>query len=228
MNIKANIQQLEPGAKVVFYELDATAFGGDIAHFHGNPADRNLVWQGVTYELWPIEAEGFERTSDQQPSPILRVGNVNGAITDLCLAFDDLVGAKITRRRTFVKYLDGVNFTEGNPTADPVQELEPDIYYIERKRHEDDEWVEFELASVLDFPGIMLPRRQIIANQCPWIYRGPYCAYVGPPVADIYDQPTTDPALDDCGKRYQSCQLRQWPDGILNYGGFLAAGLIRT
>jgi lambda family phage minor tail protein L len=47
-------------------------------------------------------------------------------------------------------------------------------------------------------------------------------------VADILDNPTSDPLLDLCGKRLVSCQMRIWPDEVLNYGGFPAAALVRT
>jgi hypothetical protein len=35
--------------------------------------------------------------------------------------------------------------------------------------------------------GVVLPRRQIIANVCQWKYRGAECGYTGPPVADAND-----------------------------------------
>jgi hypothetical protein len=35
--------------------------------------------------------------------------------------------------------------------------------------------------------GVMLPRRQVIANVCQWVYRGGECGYTGPPVADADD-----------------------------------------
>ena len=229
MTVESDVKVLEPGAIWEGYELDATAIGGGIVRFHGFPAPGSIFWKGDEFAIWPIQAEGFARTSDQQPQPKLAVGNVDGSISLLCLAYEDLLGAKLTRFRTFVKYLDAVNFPGGvNPTADPEQEFPPEVWFIERKSQESREFVEFELSSALDFQNIRLPRRQIIANQCPWVYRGPYCGYTGPAVADILDQPTSDPLLDNCGKRYQSCKLRIWPDGILNYGGFLAAGLIRT
>lgn len=119
-----------------------------------------------------------------------------------------------------------------NATADPTQEFAPDIWFIETKATENREIVEFELASAMDLNGVQLPRRQIIANHCPFVamggYRGPYCGYAGPPVAKRDDTPTTDPAEDDCGGKLSSCKLRQWPDGVLNFGGFPAAGLMRT
>lgn len=225
--ITEDVQTLEPGPLLEFFELDATGIGGGIVRFQGQQ-DSVMVWQGNDYAPWPIRAEGFARTADQQPTPKLTVGNVDGSISLLCLAFEDMVGAILRRRRTFAKYLDAVNFPDGNPTADPTQELPPEVWFIDRKSGESREAVEFELASALNFQGVQLPRRQIIANQCSFEYRGPYCAYVGPPVADAFDNPTSDPLLDRCGKRLVSCQLRIWPDDVLNYGGFAAAGLVRT
>lgn len=227
MSINADIQKLEPGAKVTLFVLDARPLGGGLVRFHGH---RNgpIVWQGNTYAPWPIGAEGFERTSGQQPTPKLSVGNVDSSITALCLAYDDLVGAIIVRKQTFVQYLDAVNFPGGNPTADNSQELPEERWYIERKPLEIAEQVEFELASALDFQSINLPGRQIIANNCPFTYRGEGCAYIGPPVATEMDVPTSNLSLDKCGKRLGSCELRIWPDGILNYGGYPAAGLVRV
>ena len=169
MTINADVQKLEPGALVVMYELDATSIGGGILRFHANPHDGSLFWQGQEYGLWPIHAEGFACTSDQQPQPKLSVGNVDGSISILCLSYEDLVGAKLTRIRTFAKYLDAVNFPEGNITADPTQEFPPEVWFIERKSGENDESVEFELSSALDFQGVKLPPpapRMPIVNGC--------------------------------------------------------------
>lgn len=227
MTVKEDVQKLDPGPILEFWELNASAIGGGVVRFQGMQ-DGKVWWQGQDYDAWQIQGEGFSRTTDQQPTPKLCVGNLDGSISLLCLTYDDLVGATITRRRTFARYLDAVNFPEGNPSADPAEEFLPEVWFIERKSGETREAVEFELSSALDFLGVKLPRRQIIANQCPWEYRGPYCNYVGPPVADILDQPTSDPLLDACGKRLQSCKMRLWPDNVLNYGGFPAAGLVRT
>ncbi len=228
MSIEADVQRLAPGPILEVWELDATAIGGGVLHFQGLQ-EGPVVWQGITYSPWPVRGDGFEQTGDQQPTPTLKIGNVDRSITMLCQALDDVVGATITRRRTFEKYLDAVNFPDGNPTADPTKEFPPQVWFVERKSGESWEFVEFELSSALDFNGVQLPRRQIIANQCTWPrYRGFGCAYTGPPVADALDVPTTDPLLDDCGKRLQSCKLRVWPDGVLNYGGFPAADLLRT
>jgi lambda family phage minor tail protein L len=227
MSIESDVQQLTPGAVLEFWELDATSIGGGIQRFQGQQ-DGSVWWQGLEYDPWPCQGEGFDKTTEQQPRPMFRAGNLNRSLTILCQMYDDMVGATLTRRRTFAKYLDAVNFPDGNPTADPTRELPVELWFVERKAAETFEVVEWELSSALNFNGVRLPRRQIIAGQCPFAYRGPLCNYVGPPVANALDEPTSDPALDRCGKRLSSCELREWPDDVLNFGGYPAAGLVRT
>lgn len=227
--ISADIQGLEPGARVELFELDASMIvGGSVLRFHGYQQAGAIWWQGQEYTAWPIMAEGFARTSEgQQPSPKLSVGNVDGSISSLCIIMDDLVGAKLIRHVTLGQYLDAANFEGGNPTADPAQEFPIDIWFIEQKTAETNEVIEFELMSALDFQGLMLPRRQIIANLCSFAYRGPYCGYTGTAKFDANDQPVTDPALDVCSKRLSGCKVRFGATNPLNFGGFPAAGLIQ-
>lgn len=220
--ITADIQTLEPGELIELFELDATALGAELYRFHGYTQIGPILWQGHEYSPWPIQSSGFEMTSQgRSPTPGLRMGNVGGFLTALCLYFDDMVGTKLVRHRTLGKYLDG------QPLADPAEELPQDIWYIEQKTGEDNEIVSFELSSALNFNGVQLPRRQIIANNCPWRYRGAECGYTGGPVADEFDIITTDAAKDKCGKRVKSCKLRFGEAGELSYGGFAAAGLTR-
>lgn len=422
--ITADAQQLEPGGRITLFELDASSFGADQLFFHAHLQSGVIWWQGQEYGPWPIEATGFSRTSDQPPNPRLKVSNIDGRITALCLLFDDLVGARVIRRQTLVKYLDAKNFpgqnrvrwsnnpggvnggarwnyegngagtnlppetVEGvtfypvryasngvswhrvtttnasgtggyaagdtlivtsylkfgssgrariginhntaagttysilagtptsrftvntstagqttlleqtdvgggvlklvfkvvlnaasssttssigpdtttvggnvvaygtqieladkpqgffiptgaqpvingyNPTADPNEHFLDEIWFIERKVSETKETVEFELTTAIDLNGEQLPGRQVIAGVCGWLirggYRGPYCGYNGPAVADANDVPTTDPARDQCGGRVNSCKLRFGADKPLPYGGFPAAGLLRT
>lgn len=231
MSLAEELVKLEPSGLVRVFEVDAQALGAGVLRVHGYKNTPSIWWQGQEYAPWPLAYEGFARTSEQQPRPQLSVGNADGAISVLCEHFDDLVGARVTRKSTLVRYLDAANFPDGNPTADPTQEMTPEIWYIERKVSETPESVDFELVSPLELNGAMWPRRQIIPGACPWIaiggYRGPYCGYNGPPVAEIDDTPTTNPALDQCGGRLRSCKLRFGENNPLPYGGFPAARLIR-
>ncbi|KAF1043066.1 MAG: hypothetical protein GAK35_02386 [Herbaspirillum frisingense] len=229
MSIYADVQKLELGAKVELFELDATEISGDTLLFHGYQQIGVIVWQGREYMAWPIQAEGFSKASDGQPAtPKLRVGNIDGTIGAACLYLDDFVGAKVTRFTTLGKYLDAVNFPEGNPEADPEEQFPPEIWYVEQKTAQTDEVIEFELCSPLDFDGLMLPARKIVANLCPWQYRGPECGWTGITFFNAKDDPVTDSALDRCGKRLSSCKCRFGPYAELPYGGFPAADLIRA
>lgn len=227
MTVAESIQTLEPGAVIILYELDATALGAGVLRFHAHLQQGPIFWQGAEYSPWPVSADGFALTSDKPPQPKLTVANIDRVATVLCATFDDLVGAKVTRRRTLAQFLDAENFPGGNPSADPSEHLPDEIWFVERKTAETVEAVEWELASAMDFNGVRLPRRQIIANQCTWAYRSAECSYAGGPVAKDDDTPTSNPAEDRCGKRLQSCRLRFGEDARLPYGGFPAASLVR-
>ena len=231
MSIKTEIQKLNPSARMEFYVLDATICGGGIERFHNYMGDGPITWQGQVYEPFGFRAEGFSLSADSQARPTLACGNPNGVMSAMCMAFDDFIGAKLTRKRTMARYLDAVNFTDGNPTADPAQTFPDNVWYVERKTAETFDMVQWELSSAYDLAGRQIPRRQIQANKCSWLtiggYRGPYCSYAGPPVAQANDTPTAVLALDKCGGRVTSCKLRFGATGELPYGGFAAAGMAR-
>jgi lambda family phage minor tail protein L len=231
VTIASDVQKLAPGALVELFVLDATALGGTITRFHAglNELQSSLVWDGDTYTPFPIEASGFELSGrGTLPQPKVRIANVTGLVGALVAELDDLVGATLTRKRTLVKYLDAVNFSGGvNPTADPTQAFPDEIWTVNRKAEENKIFIEFELAAAFDVAGVKLPRRQVVANVCPWIYRGAECGYAGGAVADINDVATAVLANDQCGKRLASCKLRFGTFSELPYGGFPGVGLIR-
>ena len=231
MTIKADIQKLEVSPIVELYELDLNPIEtNEIFYFHNgvNELGTDVVFNGITYNRLPIDATGFNRSGDGRPArPRIVVANIGGLIGELARQENDLIGAKVTRTRTLLKYLDAINFDQGNPTADPNQILDREIWYVDRRANENQILVEFELTSAYDLTDVKLPRRQVIQNVCTWQYRSPECGYTGGPVADINDQPTSDPNQDRCGKRLQSCKLRFGENAQLPYGGFPGAGLFR-
>lgn len=230
-DLAAQIQTLEPSAIIELFEVDATGIGGDFYRFHAgtNNLISDVVWKGVTYVAFPIEASDFEYNgTGQLPRPKISVSNAAGLISFLVLNYEDLIGAKVTRRRTLAKYLDAVNFPGGvNPDADPDAEFAEDIYYVDRKTNENKDVVEFELASAFDLAGVKVPRRQIIQNVCVWKYRGTECAYAGTNYFDANDLPVASAGLDVCGKRLSSCQKRFGENQPISFGSFPAVGLIR-
>ncbi|TEA79841.1 phage minor tail protein L [Allopusillimonas ginsengisoli] len=242
--IESDIQSLTPGNLVTLFEIDCTGIGGLIERYH-NHTDGVITWQGNEYYPWAIEARDFERTGNgQQPLPEITVGNIGqdaegkpiaGVVTALCLALDDLVGAKVTRRRTFKKYLDAVNFAQGNPSADPNEHLPDEKWIISQKKAETPEAVTFVLTSPLQFDGRQLPSRDVIAGFCGWLtidgpeggYRGAYCGYTGTARFDKDGNPVSDPSQDKCGGRVSDCKKRFGQNKPLAYGGFASADRIR-
>jgi lambda family phage minor tail protein L len=141
-------------------------------------------WKGQIYEPFPIEITGFETTTNGPiPTPELTVANVLGTLSSAANALGDLVGARVTRRRTLGKYLDnGVN-------PNSTEEFPEDIYFIERKISESSLSITWQLASKIDLEGLQIPRRIITQNYCIWEYRSAECGYTGPPIADDRDRP---------------------------------------
>ncbi len=229
MTIRADEQQLTPSGKIILYELDATSVGGPVERFTANVnfVGTEVVWGGVTYTPWAIKEDGFQWTGQGTlPRPTLTVSNYQSLVSGLVLTYADLVGAKVTRKMTLVKYLDAANFVGGvNATADPSAHWPDEIFFINRKISEDKGSVSFELVSSFDLEGVRLPRRFIIQNVCTWKYRSAECSYAGGAVATVDDVPTGDINLDDCGLRVTSCKLRFGATNPLPFGGFPAAGL---
>jgi lambda family phage minor tail protein L len=231
--IASEIQKLNPSAVIELFELDTTNHtGGSVLRFHAgtNSLGTPVIWNGLQYVPFPVIAEGFEwRGSGTLPRPKFKVANVTGLIGAAIREMNDLVGSKVTRIRTFARYLDAVNFADGNPIADPTAEFSRDIFFVNRKVSENKHMVEFELAPMLDVHGVKLPKRTMVANVCSWRYRSAECGYAGGAVADEQDNPTSNPALDQCGKRIESCKKR-FPNARstgLPFGGFPGVALVR-
>ena len=221
--ISTDVQKLAAGSLVELFEIDASSVGGSVLRLVNdvNKLQADIVWQGNTYTRFPIDAKGFAKSGrGTQPRPTLKASNVGGIIGALVRDNEDLVGSKVTRRRTFVKYLDAVNFTGGNAQADPNVAFADEIYYVDRKSSENGIFIEFELASAMDLTNVKLPKRQVTQNVCAWRYRSAECSYTGGPVATVMDIITTDAAQDVCGHRVESCKLRFGVSAPLPFGGF--------
>jgi lambda family phage minor tail protein L len=201
-------------ALVTLFQLDATALGSTVYRWvSGTFADAPVVYQGNTYTPLPIEAEGFEWNGrGTLPTPVLRVSNIGGFAGALVIGFGDLLGAEITRLRTFARFLDG------QPDADPDAHFPADVFRVERKRIQDPEMIEWELATVLDQEGVELPGRQALKSACTHTYRRwdgaafdytrATCPYGGTVYYRADGTSTTNPALDRCGKKLGDCAAR--------------------
>lgn len=209
------LAEIAPSAIIELFEmtLDATLHGSSDTYRWHNGANAavsgNIVWNGNSYTRLPIQAEGFDYTNTGAlPRPTLTVSNLDSTMTTLLIlvnattAGNDLGGATIKRIRTLKKYLDG------EAAADPHAKFPDEIWYVDRKASENRDAVSFELASKFDLAGVMLPKRQLIANVCQWKYRGAECGYTGTRYFNTNDGAETTLANDVCGKRLSSCELR--------------------
>ncbi|WP_313438895.1 phage minor tail protein L [Atlantibacter hermannii] len=249
--INSDYQKLEPGDTVRLFSVDGTAFGvGEVMRFHSHSiphseaeilaaggdesklAAKSIWWQGQEYKAWPCEIEGTEKsTGGESAQPVLRVANLDGSVTALCLVYDDMLQAKVTIHDTLAQYLDARNFPGGNPTADATQE-KLQVWYIDAKTSETSEVVEFALSSPMDLQGLMIPTRQL-HSLCTWCIRNKYrtgdgCDYVGTRYFDKNNNPVDDPSRDECNGTLTACKLRFGEGNELPFGGFPGTSLIRS
>ena len=228
MSILGELQKFNGEALIEIYVLDTSQQGGGKYYFHAgtNELNTNIIWQGQEYTRIPLECTGFSTASDSYARPKIQLANVSGVFSTMALQMGDLVGCKITRKRTLGMYLDAVNFSDGNPSANPDEHFNDDIFYIVQKTQENKIYIEFELGSALDLQGVMLPRRQVIAGTCCWQYRSEGCGYTGGPCATNKDVATTISSQDQCSKTITGCKFRFGENGILRFGGFPGSALV--
>lgn len=191
---------------------------------------RDLIWQGNIYNPIPIQSDGLEMRGDGRAStPSLAIANnidgIQGAISAMCLQFDDFSGSRITVYNTLAKYLDSTNFTDGNPTANS-SEFRKQTWFVEAKTSENASAVTFELSNPVDMEGARIPSREI-TSFCHWCMHGRYrlseCGYTGTAMFKKDGTPTDDISKDECGGRLSDCRIRN-NEG--RYGGFPSSSLV--
>tara|TARA_R110001592_G_scaffold203876_3_gene453797 strand:- start:969 stop:2213 length:1245 start_codon:yes stop_codon:yes gene_type:complete len=149
-----------------------------------------IYWQGKAYQPLPVKMEGFEHQSDGRlPRPKMSIANPEGIFSKIVRSNFDFANCKITRKRTFAKFLDDANFQNRglneqgeNPfgKADPDSHFPDDVFFINKKTSEDKNALTFELVSALELKDSGVPARIIMPNFCGWSYRCSVgCGYKG-------------------------------------------------
>lgn len=225
------LPKLEQGALIELWEIDlrhipnsdGSDTTGELYRFHNGVSQSraNIWWQGNEYQAYPIKADGFEISGNGPSSrPTLTVSNLYGIITGIAANFGQGLGGKVTRRLVYAQFLDARNFTGGkNRKADPTQEA-VSYFIIEQLKSLDDEQATFELASPAETDNAKIPLLMITSDVCIWQYRSAQCGYTGGPVADEFDNPTSDRKKDKCSHCIRGCKLRFGDDAVLPFGGF--------
>lgn len=161
-----------------------------------------VAFASQVYTAIPYKATGFTyQTEGVPPSPSLTISNIGLEFTALVNEWNDLIGAKLIRRRVLAKHLDGGSQPDGSA------HWPDETWFIQQKESETKLLVTFKLSTAFDLDGIMLPRRRALRYTCPWSYRGEGCDYVGPPVADVNDNPltaSTEPVLQTLYDAYNA------------------------
>lgn len=179
---------------------------------------------GVTdnaYKFWRRCRRDGLGMGDQQRQRYqvqLSLSNLHGMVTGMAEDLQSLVGGTVVRRKVYARFLDAVNFVNGNSDADPEQEV-ISRWRIEQCSELSAVSASFVLSTPTETDGAVFPGRIMLANTCTWTYRGDECGYHGPAVADEYDQPTSDITKDKCSKCLSGCKFR---NNVGNFGGFLS------
>jgi len=171
----SEVQKINPSAIIELFalQLNTALHGANTTYrFHAGSnlnANGEIIWNGQSYQRFPIQAVGFAYQRGQLPRPKVTISNATGFMSALLNSINeitvgnDLTGATFTRIRTMARFLDAVNFLGNtNPlgTPDPTAEFKRQIYIVDRKSIETREIVEFELAAAIDMAGIRAPKRQ--------------------------------------------------------------------
>lgn len=156
-------------AIISLYELGLST----TLYFHAENTTDSLVFDGNSYEPFPMIIEGIETTADgAQNRPTLTLPNVDSltrsdseirsTISDFVL--EDLIGARVTRRQTLEKYI--------GASVSNYYEFPKAIYIIDRIASKNELAVQLELASPFDLAGVRVPSRQVTGKYCAWVYKG--------------------------------------------------------
>lgn len=168
-----------------------------------NGLGARVIWQGQEYISLPIEPSNFGvSAAGELTRPRLKIANTNLQISKYLKVTNNLIGAKVVRKRTFAKFLDDVNFEGGenpfydlrtqNSVASSDSYLPEQVFYVNRRVSEDRDLVELELSSVLELDNVFIPNRNVYSRYCTWIYRGHGCRYDGNPKTKNDSAPFTD------------------------------------
>ena len=162
----------------------------------------------VEYKPFHLSVSGFEISgANKLPQPKVTFSNMDGGFSDLNKDYDDLVGFKLIRIRTYAKFLRSINdVVQGTYNSDA--HFHPDVWYFNRKMEETNQYCVYELGSVFDVEGIRFPKRRMYSNYCPFVYKGPDC------------QSTSTHA--SCPKTLEACKVR-FNDVNMRFGGFPTA-----
>lgn len=189
--IAESLMDLSPTAILDFWTLyyDTVNEPGVGFRFIGSTNGFNgpIIFGGYTYTPIACEVDNISTNSlNRVERPEIRISNEGYQISQLLRRKNDFKNAKLVRVRTFLKFIDDVNFDSGqNPygIADPNAEISRDTFIVHQKLGENKSFVSLSLSPPYDLANQTTPGRVILGRYCPFQYRGKGCNYCGPPVS---------------------------------------------
>ena len=130
-----------------------------------------VSFKGNLYQPMRVFLDGVDVSSDNASGrPTLTIANVTNILKDLLndynFSFESLIGKRLTRIKTFEKYLDS-----GSESLNPF-EFPRASFYVDRISSKNSIGVSFELTSPYDVEGVKLPKRITVGKYCSWMYQG--------------------------------------------------------
>ena len=136
VNLNKQLISLTPDALICLYEIDFSVLQSNFDELAGalginlgsEPVYRfcsmengsnPIVWQGKSYQPLPIKMDGFEHQSEGKlPRPTFTIANPEGILSKIVYSNKDFLNCKVTRKRTFARFLDDENFQNRNSYQD--------------------------------------------------------------------------------------------------------------
>ena len=148
------------GYYMEFYDIDLTPIGGTVYHIVPSLDYDDVTgvtsifnFDGVNYTPVPCKLTGVASSTAGAPStPTLTVSNISKLLFADVVNNDGLVGAIVTRHRTFSEYV-GIN-----------EELPTQKFIISQALNIDREQLSFKLNLPIDFEGARLPFRIVLKD----------------------------------------------------------------
>ena len=153
---------------------------GTVLYFHAENTHEDIYWNTNAYEAFPMIVEGIEKHADGASArPTLIMPNVeslfksgskfdtDGVANQNSFLAEDLLGKRITIRKTLSKYVSQGTNTNQSPFEFPKAE-----YVIDRIAQKTALSLTLELASPFELVNVKVPSRVVTGKYCPWVYKG--------------------------------------------------------
>ncbi len=226
LDINTELVSLTPSALLELFIIDTTLVDNNklpiseqIIYIHNYVTEQltPVYFDGQKYNATPCKFSNNELKGDgtQTPRPLFSVTNAGGYASRILRQTQGLIGAKVTRRRVFAKFLDTESWPSGPPLWNAPNinnHLSEDIYFVNRKNSENKKSISLSLVTGLELDGARIPRRRMYANNCDFLYRNSTgCNYTALPIADVTNK-KFEIAVVDGGYGFTLSNQGEWDE----------------